>query len=151
MRNKVEVDGQKVCAKCGSDDFGTQGQCNPCKAIWGREWYANNTDKVRNSAKKWRAGNSQTYVDGHRRYHLKKKYGMTLETYDAMLADQGNKCAICETKNPQGPGKRFMVDHNHDSGVVRGLLCSHCNFMLGQARNSTEILAKAIVYLDCYA
>lgn len=65
-----------------------------------------------------------------------------------MLSAQAAACAICRTTKPNGPGgKYFMVDHCHKSGAVRGLLCAHCNFVLGYALDEIPRLQAAIEYL----
>jgi hypothetical protein len=77
-----------------------------------------------------------------------KKYGMTLEDYDSTLASQGG-CAICGVKEAKySNGNRFHIDHCHETGVVRGLLCGHCNVMLGHAKDNITTLQKAINYLQ---
>lgn len=83
-----------------------------------------------------------------RRYSnwLKIKYGMTVEDYDLMLIQQGGRCAICFTDEPRGKGT-FHVDHCHATSIVRGLLCSKCNILLGHADDNIERLEKAIAYL----
>jgi Recombination endonuclease VII len=71
--------------------------------------------------------------------------GMTIERYGAMLIQQNHRCAIpsCQTRS-----KRALdVDHNHDTGEVRGLLCRNCNIIAGQARDSVVILRDIVVYL----
>jgi prepilin-type processing-associated H-X9-DG protein len=87
-----------------------------------------------------------------RNYGLKRYYGISLATYDAMLASQNGVCAICaksETgKIPSGEIKPFSVDHNHKTGEIRGLLCTQCNYMIGHCRESREILLAGIAYLD---
>lgn len=75
-----------------------------------------------------------------------KKYGLTLVDYENLLTEQNNCCAICKTN----PGKRMSVDHCHETGKVRGLLCSACNFMLGHAKDSKDTLKQAIAYLLQY-
>ena len=77
---------------------------------------------------------------------------MSLEDFDQMLEEQGGVCAICSesrwdaARNPEQPS----VDHDHVTGKVRGLLCKHCNLILGYARDEAVILAKAIEYLDLH-
>lgn len=65
-----------------------------------------------------------------------------------MLTVQGSSCKICLTTEPGGKGLVFHVDHCHDSGKVRGLLCMACNIMLGKAQDNTETLRAAIKYLE---
>jgi Recombination endonuclease VII len=74
---------------------------------------------------------------------LKKRYGITLEQYEKMFQKQDGKCAICLKPSI----KRLAVDHNHDTGKVRGLLCSNCNPLLGFATDSITILENAVAYL----
>lgn len=83
----------------------------------------------------------------HRAYLLKQKYSMTLEDYDQMIVDQGGKCKICGTETPNCHHKRFVVDHNHATNEVRGLLCSTCNTGLGNFSDNPEIILKAAQYL----
>ena len=75
---------------------------------------------------------------------LKRRYGITLEQYEAMLESQNGKCAIC--KGDCLTGRNLAVDHDHETGKVRGLLCSKCNQGLGQL-NNIELLQRAIDYL----
>lgn len=79
-----------------------------------------------------------------RRCELKKKYGISTETYEQMLASQGGVCAICHTKPD---GKDLAVDHCHTSGKVRGLLCSNCNTALGLFGDDLERMIRARDYL----
>lgn len=84
----------------------------------------------------------------HQDYNLKKSYGLSLADYDAAVEMQGGVCAICE----RGPSKhtkyhRLVVDHNHETGEVRGLLCDLCNKMLGHAHENPDVLRKAADYL----
>ena len=77
---------------------------------------------------------------------LKRHYGITAAEFDIMLANQGGCCAICGTTNPGGKGA-FHVDHCHETGTVRGLLCQQCNMGLGHFQDNTQSLAIAIYYL----
>lgn len=77
---------------------------------------------------------------------LRRLYGITAEQYDEMLEAQGGVCAICE----RPPGKqRLNVDHDHKTGLVRGLLCWECNRrVLAAARDRAHILRRAAEYLE---
>lgn len=95
--------------------------------------------------KAWREANPEKWADINRRSMLKRRYGITTEQYDAMLARQGERCAICwqECKT----GRRLAVDHDHETMTVRGLLCSSCNQGLGNFADSPDLLEAAARYL----
>ncbi|CAA9348624.1 MAG: hypothetical protein AVDCRST_MAG16-2207 [uncultured Frankineae bacterium] len=76
-----------------------------------------------------------------RNYHLKRRYGITVEDYDRMLAEQGGLCALCQERPAE------HVDHDHVTGRVRGLLCFCCNQGLGNFRDRADVLRLAIGYL----
>lgn len=82
-----------------------------------------------------------------RAYQLKKKFGISLEEYDRLLAEQGGCCAICGTSKPGGHYGVFMVDHDHATNRLRGLLCHGCNAGLGNFHDNVAALLKAIEYL----
>jgi hypothetical protein len=75
---------------------------------------------------------------------LMSRYGISLQTYNEMLNSQNGKCYLCD--NTEGD-KRLHVDHNHETGKVRGILCSPCNTKLGVIENK-EWMEKAINYLQ---
>lgn len=77
---------------------------------------------------------------------LKRQYGITIEDYDALYKKQKGKCAICRSREPKGKGG-FHVDHCHQTGVVRGLLCTHCNMFLGLVKDDVAVLRRAIRYV----
>lgn len=69
--------------------------------------------------------------------------------YKELVEEQANCCAICGLE--QGKLSRHMpVDHDHQTGAIRGLLCHHCNVMLGMARDNASILRAAAAYLDTH-
>lgn len=76
---------------------------------------------------------------------LRKTYGMSLEDYDDLLRSQGGRCAIC--RKAPSPTKMLAVDHNHRTGVIRGLLCHLCNTGLGVFRESPDLMQRALDYL----
>jgi hypothetical protein len=83
-------------------------------------------------------------VASQRRHYLKKKYGITDETYAEMLESQGGRCAICA----RGCRRRLAVDHCHATGRVRGLLCASCNLGIGKFGDSPELLLAAAIYVE---
>lgn len=135
----------KRCTPCGEDkpieDFpidrgratGRHPYCKPCKAQFMREANA-----------RWKERNPEAARRSEKRAHLKKKYGITLEAYEELLAEQEGRCAICQdTPDPMA----LAVDHCHDSLEVRGLLCRSCNQGLGHFRDDPHLLESAAAYL----
>jgi len=78
---------------------------------------------------------------------LKRKYGISLADYDERVAEVKGVCEICGGTD-FGKYGRLCVDHDHETGAIRGLLCQHCNTVLGAAKDNPEILMKAILYLE---
>jgi hypothetical protein len=77
-----------------------------------------------------------------RHYHLKRRYGIGADDFDRMVAAQGGVCAICGRPDPE------HVDHDHETGEVRGILCFNCNGGLGQFRDDVDALRAAAAYLE---
>lgn len=75
----------------------------------------------------------------------KCKYGLPEEQYEQLLESQKGKCKICGQENVNG--RPLGVDHNHTTGVVRGLLCHKCNTAIGMLNDSPSLLENAITYL----
>lgn len=74
-----------------------------------------------------------------------KKYDLSPEAYADLLAAQDGCCAVCG--DTMGGGRNEHIDHDHETGVVRGLLCTHCNTAIGKFRDDPERLLKAATYL----
>lgn len=77
---------------------------------------------------------------------LKAKYGISIEEYNKMFLEQNGSCKICKTHQSELP-KKLAVDHCHESGNVRALLCARCNTGIGLLKEDISILAEAIKYL----
>jgi hypothetical protein len=73
---------------------------------------------------------------------LKNRYNLTIKEYNRLTKKQQGKCKICKTSC-----KRLFVDHNHKTGVVRGLICLKCNSAIGFLRDDIDIAQKIIKYL----
>ena len=147
----------KRCCYCGekksSTDFykrsgrkcGLQSHCIECTKKKNKEWLQENREyKLKKSRAHYRE-NKDYWKDTKLRYH----YGIGFDRYSQMLEDQGGVCAICGGLDKSG--KDLAVDHNHSSGVVRGLLCSACNTAIGSACEDIQILEKMIAYLKRHA
>ena len=78
--------------------------------------------------------------------HLRHTYGITLSFYNEMFQEQSGCCLICK-KHQSEFKRRLSVDHDHKTGKIRGLLCYHCNHLLGNAKDDIKILQSAISYL----
>lgn len=131
----------KTCTKCGLEKELEQFQVYKSN---GKEQRRARCSACRNEDQK------QRYKDNpltHRQYLLKSKYGLTLDDYDRLVEEQNGQCAICGTDKPNCHHKRFVVDHNHKTGEVRGLLCSTCNTGLGNFFDNPQILLSAAKYL----
>lgn len=84
-------------------------------------------------------------------YWLSTKYGITSAQFYNLLRAQEGKCQICKTPivdEDDEPLKSCHVDHCHETGKVRGLLCHNCNVGLGNFKDSPELLRQAALYLE---
>lgn len=108
------------------------GVCKPCYRKRTKAY----RDRVKDKEKVW-----------SRRASL-KRYGLTPEQYEEMLEAQGGVCTICGgAPGPVGPASVLVVDHDHETNLVRGLLCANCNSGLGYMQDNPAILERAAEYL----
>jgi hypothetical protein len=82
-----------------------------------------------------------------REYRLNRIYGITVEQYDSLLEKQNQCCAVCR-KPAEGFKTNLAVDHNHITGEIRGLLCTHCNHRLVGRWRDGELLRRIADYVD---
>lgn len=120
---------------------GLTSYCRDCVNAYNRE-HSKNNERVRLKSKNQYHSNKRR----HRNWELKRLFGITIEDYEQMLSEQNHVCAICFGTEKRSH-KSLAVDHCHDTGVVRGLLCSNCNLGLGNFQDNIEILKSAIEYL----
>jgi len=89
--------------------------------------------------------------DSTRGYNLKQRFNISIDDYNIMFLDQKGRCKICNNAETnldnKGKVKWLAVDHNHDTGDIRGLLCSNCNTGIGKLGDSIKVLKNAIKYL----
>lgn len=80
---------------------------------------------------------------------MKRTYGIGLEEYHRLLQEQNGCCAVCKTAaTASKKSRRLCIDHDHDSGKVRGLVCDRCNMLLGKSTEMLDILKSAVQYLE---
>jgi hypothetical protein len=161
---------EKQCTKCGLvqpiENFykaagtrdGRRGDCKSCFQARAAARYRQNPEAMKARARRWQAENPERVAENLRRYrqsgrkaasdrrsHLKRKYGITPERYHDMLAAQGGGCAIC--RRPPRDDIALHVDHDHETGSIRGLTCFRCNNALGDFNDDAELLTRAQAYL----
>lgn len=147
-----EETGVKICNKCKAekswDDFSRRSEngrptayCKTCTNEYKKQWVADNYQHHLDWNARWREKHAEKLKLFHRKHWLKRKYDMTLEQYEALFEKQGGKCAICRQREPE------VVDHDHVTNEVRGLLCHMCNKGLGMFRENGIILMNATLYL----
>jgi hypothetical protein len=127
-RDRRGANGPRYCRFCGGEID---------QAVHARNAYCSPEHRAQDAAIQRR--------ENHRERWL-KRYGMTIEQYEQMLASQGGCCAICRTG--EVPSRGWHVDHDHATGRVRGILCHGCNVSLGHFRDSVDLLQAAVVYLQ---
>lgn len=104
-----------------------------------KKWYAKERNKQK-AREYW-----QKNKELKRALHLKSKYGITPEDFDAMWKTQGGACKICRKIFERR--SQAHIDHNHNTDKVRGLLCAACNWGIGCFKDSKDLLTEAIKYL----
>ena len=158
----------RTCRKCGvhkpADCFGKRGvnnpalrsKCRECAGAYRRERYVEDPERYCVAARKWCRDNAAKHaatkaawvrknLDKHATYSRKVLYGMTKTEFDVLLASQKGVCAICG--GPPVGRRNLSVDHCHETGKIRGLLCGPCNTGIGQLKDDPEIVQKALLYL----
>lgn len=135
---------------------GLHTQCKECRNKKSRANRAKKSpeerSKIYRRTKKWRKEyyNSGKGIEVSRRAHLKTKFNITLEEYNELLEKQNGVCAICGGEEMNRKNKVLAVDHCHETNIIRGLLCGHCNIGIGNLKDDVKLLKKAIKYLENY-
>jgi hypothetical protein len=114
--------------------------CKVCQRAHQQAKRAENPESFRNYQRAYYADNTWRYRDSS----LKKKYGITYADFQAMHAAQEGCCALCRRDLPE---KGAHVDHDHETGKVRALLCHHCNTGIGNLQDDPDLLMAAALYV----
>jgi hypothetical protein len=121
--------------------FKKRADCKECHKTSMREWREKNRERIRESNRIYTRDNPDIW----RKRDLRRAYGISLEQYQEMVERQGGLCAICGGL----PGKLALaVDHNHETGQVRDLLCPRCNVGMGMLLDDPDLLRAAAAYLE---
>jgi Recombination endonuclease VII len=163
----------KLCTSCNTlkatTDFhrrtaspdGLGAKCKKCAAEYARQYYRQPgqaekqierskayyrdiPERRRFLSARWRANHPEQAALLARRGVLRRKYGLDVEGYEALLAWSNGGCAICGVTN------NLAVDHDHYTGNLRGLLCRNCNTGLGQFKDRIDLLKIAMAYLEYF-
>jgi len=119
--------------------------CRACQGERAKRYYrGHRREKILKAAKRWRLENPEEIARSKRRWQLRKLYGITLETYEALVADREHKCDLCGKAKHRWLG----VDHDHETGDLRGLLCTACNMALARLGDTEESLLRVVHYLQ---
>ena len=113
------------------------------KKEYNKRYYQKNREQILKYKKEYSKLNS----DKIKSTNLKTKYGITLEEYNELFSLQRGKCAICNI-HQSDLGRPLFIDHCHLTGKIRGLLCQHCNCLLGYSGDNVEVLKNSIKYLE---
>lgn len=158
-RIAIDID-TKYCGGCKSekphDEFhkcvtrrdGLATQCKPCSTMRGRQWYAQNKERRARMGATYYSQNRNRVID--RTYQ--RKYGITLDEYEQLLKEQEYVCALCKEPERAVDGRTkkvraLAVDHCHTTEQVRGLLCYHCNQLVGRLGDTIESAERLLAYL----
>lgn len=132
-----------------------------------QQYYLNNKDSILQKKKQDYIKNKKAYLDKNKKYYnnntntihnwyqeyrLKRFFNITLDEYNSILQKQNMVCAICKqpetSKYKTGTVKKLSVDHDHNTGKIRGLLCNKCNRGLGYFKDNIDIFKNIILYLE---
>jgi Recombination endonuclease VII len=125
-------------------------KCSRCDLLKPLSAFGLRTRKWKNKEKSREAKHLHSACRRCRNVHysnhmIKKRYGIDRDQYWAILKAQNGACALCE--KPCVTGKNLAIDHDHETGKVRGLLCMRCNRAVGLLRDSAEAALKLYSYL----
>lgn len=149
----------KICLACGDDlplddfwnhptgKFGKRPRCKKCVSLENKGFLQKRLEVEpeynRGRVKAWASTG-----DNVRAKNLRARYRLAHTKYDAMYASQDGKCAICGLEMDEG--RRLAVDHDHETGEIRGIIHLRCNLALGLFKDSPDICRKAAEYLEKY-
>lgn len=153
-----------TCVKCNktksvdlfrksTSKHGYKFECKDCYNKYRRQYRRKNPEKFKEYYLKERNKAARESYEKYRDTYYKYSYGISIDEYNEFMKLQNNKCAICHREeyildHRTKKVRRLSVDHNHDTGKVRGLLCKNCNTGLGMLREDLNIINNLKIYLE---
>ncbi len=133
-------------------------QCSVCKLEKDESEFAKASKKQRGYATACKVCTKEKYRGTEeskasaRDAKLRHKYGITVKKFDKLMTAQGGRCAICNRTLEWGDDRHMKphVDHDHETGAVRGILCGYCNLMIGWSQDTPERLIAGAKYLNSH-
>ncbi len=144
---------------------GIRKRCNECRNKYRRGAHAKDPEITRQQSRAWIEKNKarvyemsrlsrRNNKDRYKGYALKKSFGISLDTYRMLYENQNGLCYLCEKperiKDQNGATRRLAMDHDHQTGTLRRLLCWQCNTGIGKLYDSPDLLRKAAEYIERY-
>lgn len=114
---------------------------------YNKQWHIqkrSNNSEYQNYRKEYYVNNKEAFKAKVKDCHLKRQFGISWKEYQVMFEMQNGLCVLCERKENN---RMLSVDHNHETGEVRGLLCGDCNRGLGLFKDNPKVLLKAAEYV----
>lgn len=135
----------RMCEQCSKVEVPKRHRfCDSCKKTRKLKTFGDWAKHNKTHRKKWQKEYQQTNT--YKSNLMLRTYGITQEEYNEMLKEQDYSCAICQTHQDEFEN-RLSIDHNHNTGSIRGLLCSNCNTAIGLLGDNLESIQKALDYL----
>lgn len=161
----ISENGTKTCSCCKQEkpvsEFhkdknssdGYTYKCKECRNAANRKYYQDHPEKRKEKNDKKKEYRKLYYADEEHKFkyrvkYIEKKFGINYEEYDRMMEEQEGVCAICGCPETKENAKYLAVDHDHNTGKIRGLLCNNCNRALGLLKDDVLVLQNAINYLN---
>jgi hypothetical protein len=143
---EIKLDSEFYCVERHANRWYFSSCCKICDRQKSRDYGAKHREKKAEQARVWRINNPDK-IKSYSRSQVLRKHNLTEAQYEQMFADQGCCCVTCGSKENGTRWYNFAIDHDHVTGVVRGLLCFSCNTTLGKVNDSIQILQNLIDYL----
>lgn len=128
-------------SKCSRSPDGLQQWCKQAQ----KDWLVSNREKRKAQQRRWYAAQRNSAPEAFQKRSRLRKYGLSVDEFEAMWVSQGGRCSACHDVLVDGPATH--IDHCHKTGVVRGILCRSCNVALGQLGDDPIRIQGLLMYI----